>query len=324
MRTRFKGVEVVPYRPDINCKEVYSLWECNFGKCWPITLDIFREITEAVHSGVETYQLVARDPAGRILGYLGSQIRSRRDTEASIVLLVVAPDCQRQGIGTKLLSAAMERFRDEKIATVHAGANAELPFWQGIPTCLQAAKSFFGKHRWEIYEKSYDLIMDLRNLEPPEWVSERPRQRGICIRTARAEDVSALLQFLKAEFPDWRRWYAREVEERGTKNIIIACKGSQVVGSMFISDVNSPDWAGRQWRMFLGEDMGAIGAVGVKELEREKGVGLAMVSEASQILRNRGIRNCFVHWTWLVDWYGKLGYKVWQEYWMAKKSIQES
>lgn len=93
---------------------------------------------------------------------------------------------------------------------------------------------------------------------------------------------------------------------------------------MFISDVNSPDWAGRQWRMFLGEDMGAIGAVGVKELEREKGIGLAMVSEASQILRNRGIRNCFVHWTWLVDWYGKLGYKVWQEYWMAKKSIRES
>jgi hypothetical protein len=54
MRTRFKGVEVVPYRPDIDCKGVYSLWECNFGKRWPITLDILREITEVVHSGVET------------------------------------------------------------------------------------------------------------------------------------------------------------------------------------------------------------------------------------------------------------------------------
>jgi ribosomal protein S18 acetylase RimI-like enzyme len=324
MGPRFNAVEIVPYRPDINCEGVYSLWERNFGGHWPITLGIFREVTEAVHSGIETHQLIARDPTGRLLGYLGSQIRPRRGTEASIVLLMVDPDCQRQGLGTRLLRTAVERFKREKITTVHVGANAELPFWQGIPTCLSVAKLFFEKHGWQIYEKSYDLIMDLRGFEPPDWVSERPRQHGVCIRTARAEDVSTLLQYLEAAFPDWRRWFVREVEARGTRNIIIACKGSQIVGSMDMRGVSSPDWTGRQWRTFLGEDMGAIGAVGVKESERNKGIGLAMVAEASRILRDRGMRNSFVHWTWLVDWYGKLGYKVWQEYWMAMKSIRGS
>ena len=324
MRTRFNAAEIVPYRPDTDCEGAYSLWERNLGGRWPITLGIFREVTEAVHSGVETYQLLAKDPTGQVLGYFCSQIRPYKDTEASIVLLVVDPDCQRQGIGTRLLHAALERFKGKKIATVHVGANAEPPFWQGIPTCLPPAKRFFEKHGWEIYEKSYDLIMDLQDLKPPNWVSERPRQRGICIRTARAEDVSALLRYLKAEFPDWRRWFVKEVEKRGTKNIIIACKGAQVVGSMDMSDVSSPGWTGRQWRTFLGKDMGAIGAVNVKESERNQGIGLAMVAEASRMLRDRGIRNCFVHWTWLVDWYGKLGYKVWQEYWMAKRSIGES
>jgi len=102
---------------------------------------------------------------------------------------------------------------------------------------------------------------------------------------------------------------------------VIAVQGEQVVGSLIMSDVRSTDWTGRQWRALLGEDMGAIGAVGVAESQRDKGIGLAMVAQASAVLRDRGIRHCYIHWTWLVDWYGRLGHRVWQDYWMARKVL---
>lgn len=324
MRACFSSIEIGPYKPDVEFEGAYTLWERNFGRQWPITLGIFREVTEAVHSRVETYQLAARDQTGRLIGYLGSQLRPRKDTEASLLLLMVDPQCQRQGIGTKLLQAALEKFENEKIATIHLGANAALPFWPGIPSGLPVARAFFAKHGWQFYEESYDLMMDLREFAPPDWVSERPRQHGMDIRPAALEDVPALYRYLEAEFPAWRRWFVHELEVRGPKGIVVAGKGSQVVGALLLSDSSSPDWTGRQWRTFLGEDMGALGTVCVRESERNQGIGLAMVALASQILRDRGVRNCFVHWTWLVDWYGKLGYKVWQEYWMAKKVMRES
>ena len=322
-RTCSSKVEVVPYRPDAECEQTYSLWERNFSERWPITLEIFREVTEGVQSRSETHQLVAKDPGGRIVGYLGSQIRPRKDTEASILLVMVEPDHQRCGFGTKLLNAALARFESEGIATVHLGAFADFPFWHGMPAYLPAAKRFFEVQGWEIYERSYDLLMDLRDYEPQDWVAERPRQTGIRIRGAEAEDVPALLHHLEKEFPDWYGWYVRELEERGTNDIIIARKGTQVVGSIRVWEVSSPHWTGRQWRVMLGQDMGALGVVAVREAERNKGIGLALVDAASRALRERGVRNCFVHWTWLVDWYGKLGYKVWQEYWMARKAIGE-
>ena len=322
MTTRSHDIEIIPYQPDLHAGETYEIWEHTLGGRWPITPGIFWEVTEATHAHVEIHQLAARNLTGRILGYLGSQIRPRKHTEASIILVMVDPPYQRQGIGTKLLRTAIETFEREEMAIVHMGGHAELPFWPGIPTCLPSAKQFFEKHGWEIYENSYDLVMDLKDFVPPDWVGERARRQGIHIRTAKAEDVPALLRFLEEEF-DWRRWFVREVEERGTGNILIAGKGSQVVGTLRMSDVYAPDWTGRQWRSFLGEDMGALGAVGVKASERNQGIGLSMVAEASRQLRDRGIRNCFVHWTWLVEWYGRLGYQVWQEYGMAKKHMGE-
>ena len=316
------AVRVMPYRPDVHSAGAFSLWERTLGDRWPISLQVFREITEAVFSRVQTHNLVATDSAGNVLGYLATQVRPRQDTEASILLLTVDPDCRRQGIGTRLLNAAVDRFRSEEIGTVHLGANAELPFWQGIPTHLRSAKSFFEKHGWEIYEKSYDLIMDLRELLVPDWVMLRAQEQGVTVRPAQAEDVPAILSFHAQEFS--YRWFAKAIDEGRIGDIVVALRGPDVVGSLIICDVGWTEWTGRQWREFLGQDMGAIGAVGVKESERGKGIGLALVAEGSRLLKERGVRNCFIHWTWLVDWYGKLGYKVWQEYWMARKPLCDS
>ena len=43
---------------------------------------------------------------------------------------------------------------------------------------------------------------------------------------------------------------------------------------------------------------------------------------ALEILRERGCRTAFLGWTWLVEWYGKLGCQVWQEYIMPAPQLE--
>jgi hypothetical protein len=41
-------------------------------------------------------------------------------------------------------------------------------------------------------------------------------------------------------------------------------------------------------------------------------------------LRARNAKTSYLGWTWLVDWYGQLGYRVWREYKMASKDFSSS
>ena len=71
----------------------------------------------------------------------------------------------------------------------------------------------------------------------------------------------------------------------------------------------------------LKADTGSVGTLGVRLDWREKGVGLAIAAKVSETLQARGVKRCFVGWTWLADWYGALGYSVWEEYVMSRKEI---
>jgi beta-N-acetylhexosaminidase len=57
-----------------------------------------------------------------------------------------------------------------------------------------------------------------------------------------------------------------------------------------------------------------MGSVGVAESERGRGIGLGMVAQASELLKERGVRNCYIDWVELTDFYSKVGYTKWREY----------
>lgn len=61
--------------------------------------------------------------------------------------------------------------------------------------------------------------------------------------------------------------------------------------------------------------------LGVAEPQRGQGIGLALAACVTATLWERGVETSSVGWTWLVDWYGKLGYRLWREYWMSRKAI---
>jgi N-acetylglutamate synthase-like GNAT family acetyltransferase len=60
--------------------------------------------------------------------------------------------------------------------------------------------------------------------------------------------------------------------------------------------------------------VGAFGCVGVDPAARRRGIGLAMVARACELLAARGAEVCYCAYTYLEDWYVQLGFTRWRGY----------
>lgn len=56
--------------------------------------------------------------------------------------------------------------------------------------------------------------------------------------------------------------------------------------------------------------IGGPGCVGTLPQYRDKGIGLTMVQHVTQILREEGYDYSYIHYTYLAQWYEKLGYQT--------------
>ena len=71
----------------------------------------------------------------------------------------------------------------------------------------------------------------------------------------------------------------------------------------------------------LGDALGGISAVGVAESGGDAASASAWWRSVREVLRERGVGNCHIDWTNIVDFYGKLGYTVWRRYWMSNRTL---
>ena len=65
--------------------------------------------------------------------------------------------------------------------------------------------------------------------------------------------------------------------------------------------------------------VGSVGCVGTVPEYRKKGIGLAMVAHATQILKEAGCDKSFIHYTALDKWYGRLGYETCMAFALGEK-----
>lgn len=56
--------------------------------------------------------------------------------------------------------------------------------------------------------------------------------------------------------------------------------------------------------------IGGPGCVGTLPEHRDKGIGLMMVKKATQILKEEGYDYSYIHYTYVAQWYAKLGYET--------------
>jgi ribosomal protein S18 acetylase RimI-like enzyme len=250
--------------------------------------------------------------------------RQERGTDrAALGVVLVDPRFQRRGIGSRLVRLLIQRIRRRGARFLGAGSPSLYRFWPGVPGDLQAAVSFFRALGWPLKGGIYDLIQDVGGIAFPDSMRLRAKEQGVNIRAARQEDLPGVIAFEREVFPYWSENFRMLATFGNADHIVIAEKAGRVVGSLCTySPLSRHRAANLTWESLLGENVGGIGSVGIAPSERGRGLGTALCAHATTALKERGARNVVVDWTSRTGFYGKLGYRVWREYWMGELTLQ--
>jgi GNAT superfamily N-acetyltransferase len=296
----------------VNSGELHRIWESSIGSKWPISEGV---LSSALGLGNETENQLRLGlwQKQTLCGAIITELTG--PTSAALVLLVVDPVYQRQGFATRLLHETRKVLTSRGVNSISLGAGADKLLWHGVPTSLLGACLFFQKVGFVSDATSYDLIQNISSFEAPPDVFRCREIYSVSFEALCREDTMEMLAFEQRYFPDWLRYMERTIAQARHSHVLVAKLEDEIIGTVSLSI--APECPGGHWREFLGPKLGAFGILGVHPEHRQHGVGLALAAYATQTLRERGIQNCFLHWTWLRDWYGRLGFKVWEEYTMA-------
>jgi GNAT superfamily N-acetyltransferase len=298
-----------PYEPAQDFEDAYALWRDCFHPAWKLDRAQFRGLLSACPIRF----LAERD--SRLIGLTAAQVNPDKSGGALALLMVNTLE-RRQGVGRALHAAALDGLRGVRNIQLAGGHGPYL--WPGVPRDLPGAAAFFQAQGWDINESSYDLARSLKDYTTPPEVLRRIGD--IQIHLATPAQAEGILSLQSREFPYWEAYYRQAIDLQEYDDLVVALDGQNVIGCLQLFTAAS-DVSNIIWTELLGHDSGGLGAVGVAEAYRGRGIGLALVARASEILQARGVGNSHIGWTGLVDFYGKLGYQVWREYGMAWREL---
>lgn len=310
-------ISIRTYIPNKDEMAVISLWRPTLGELWPLSLEIFRDVTLDINSYQKGDHFVAVED-GEVVGFIATQVKRERapDSSGEIMLILVKKSQQRKGIGTLLLSAGLKRLKDRGVSKAQLGGGGNSYFWPGVPEGLPGAIAFFKANGWDFTEDGVDMVLDLEDYRTPDYIYDRIKQQSIYIEAATEDDIQEILNFEKENFAKWYGYYKQAADGGRLDDILLARNPDRkIVGSVILSHDNTI------WEEILGKPVGTMGALGVLEEMRGKGIGLALAAKTTELLKERGAGKILLRWTYLSDWYGKLGYKVWRRYKMSWKDL---
>ncbi|MEI2769299.1 MAG: GNAT family N-acetyltransferase [Candidatus Competibacter sp.] len=299
-----------------NARDINRLWRETLGSAWPLSPSRLAASLRGTGpaSGLVKWGAFL---GCRLIGVIAAEITG--EDQAALILIAVASDHQRRGVGTDLLDRLKRTFGAKDIRTLTLGAGASQPLWHGVPISLPSALAFFERHGGILDETSYDLVGTITDFRAPEPLMKRAHQYGITFETLRPEFASALLAFEQEHFPFWQPFFVEAIANGALRDVLIARRQAEIAGGLLLSE--TPYCPGIQWAQRLGPRLGAFGILGVAPAHRERGIGLALAAYATEHLQRRGIQTCFLHWTDLRDWYSRLGFRVWEEYRLGRLSF---
>ena len=316
-----------PFEPLRHAEAVFALWREALGDAYPVAERVFIQNVygNPYYEAGDGLVAVRRGRmAGFALAKLDRSMPPRREGAVGIVL--VHPAHRRRGLGRRLALAEIERLRSLGVEGVGAGSPALYRFWPGVPADLEAGRLFFESLGFPLRRGIFDLVRSLADYEPPDRVRRDLERAGVEIGPARREEVPDILRFEQIHFPFWLDNFQTIIGLGGQEEIVVARERSgEVVGTLCsYSPASRFRSANLAWETLLGSSVGGLGSVGVAESRRGRGIGLALCAEALRLLKGRGVGQCHVDWTGHVDFYGKLGFRVWREYWMGVLPAQKA
>ncbi len=313
--------QIQPYDLARDGRALVDLWQQALGDMWPLNGKRMQKVLTGPYA---RHFVLYEDDA--LVGFVAtSQSVKEQARIGHLAALLVAPRKQRQGIGTVLHEAALAYLRAAGCITLRLGATSPR-FWCGVPTDLPSAVSFFRQRGWEYTETVYDLAADIHDFTIPAPITERMRREGIVFESVTARNYNDVLAFETREFPHWLPHYERYAQLGDYADLLTARdQRRSVVGALILySPQSHTARTDLIWQALLGEEAGAMGAVGAAQSERGRGIGLALVAYGSATLKERGVRNCYIDWVVLTDFYARLGYEKWRAYYLSSERYTDS
>ena len=315
-------VHIREYDPVVDEPCLLELWDLALasgkaGPTWPLSSTWFNAI--ALDPKNRQDHLVA-EVDNQVIGFALAQVNRSNPQRGSLLALAIHPNYRRRGVGRMLHDAALKRLRACGVQQVQLGAGAINYFWPGVPFDLPGAWAFFQTLGWTEVERSFDLTRSLDDYQTPAWVWEK--LHGLELDFVFANEAGLekeAIDFVSAEYPAWAIYFVEAIGEGRARDVLLARRtgSAEILGACLVDDPV------QRWAQRLCQPVGAPGCFLTGQVVRDRGIGMALVALATETLQARGCRTSFIGWTWLVDWYGKLGYKIWQEYIMSWMDLNE-
>lgn len=222
-------------------------------------------------------------------------------------LLAVRREARGKGLGSALLTAAEEKMRvGANRLLLGSGAGGYLV--PGVPMEPENdASEWLARRGYAPGWISLDMVIKLSEAPSFEPV------RGIDIRWRNERDPGEVLRSAECAetiVPGWGKFY-----QQPGQRALLALDGERIVGVNLVDQT-----LGGLYSQSLPRAAG-FGCLGVRESHRERGIGRALCLSAMEALKALGAGECFIGYTYLEDWYGKLGAKKYMEYWMGEKRL---
>ena len=111
-------------------------------------------------------------------------------------------------------------------------------------------------------------------------------------------ELSILQEAVHAVLPHWVPFFD------GKSRVYCAFESGKIVSFCMIEDFGEHMVAG------MSRKIGGPGCVGTLPEYRSRGIGLSMVRNVTKILQDEFYDYSYIHYTYEMDWYAKLGYKT--------------
>ena len=129
----------------------------------------------------------------------------------------------------------------------------------------------------------------------------------VTFRFAVSADWPSLLAAVESMQASWKSIY-----ERCTAPVFVAVQNDRIVGFEILEPTGG-------YFAKPGQMIASIGCVGVVPEARNQGIGLQMVAYGADWLKEQECTFIELRYTWLEDWYGKLGFTTSHRQWMGEK-----
>lgn len=295
---------------------LYSIYsKSDVYKHWPIYKQDFERILFG-HQDIDNQRtvLVAKHD-NEIVGFISVKYKVvKAEKKAVVVFIFVTENHRKKGVGSHLVHEGINWLKKKGAKEVTVGGGAGSWFWPGIPENLHC-NTFFEKNGFKIIDDTrVDMILDLSSYTPHAAVYKGVKENGIEIRYAESADRDKIVSFIDNNFDNWTEHYVKAFDG-GKERIFCASKNGKIIASSLL-------WKSTcHWKILFDNNVGGGGDLGVDPKWRGKGIGLAMKSWGMEVLKNEGIKYCWVAWTHVPGFYEKLGFKLWRKYLKASLNL---